>query len=113
MAKCYNRNDVEYIALRDVYSSDVETSQVIGNWQKINNSDVFPSVVQAQAMVTDQNILFSLKQKEFGESVLENIRRERIGSRLAGQFLLNNSNPATQFFDESFLQNNLKKFNRY
>jgi hypothetical protein len=113
MAKCYNRNDAGYTALRNVYSSDVETSQVVSNWQKLNDSDVFPSVVQAQAMVKDQNILFSLKQKEFGESVLENIRRERIGSRLAGQFLLNNSNPATQSFDEAFLQGNLKRFNRY
>ena len=35
MAKCYNRNDAGYTALRNVYSSDVETSQVVSNWQKL------------------------------------------------------------------------------
>jgi len=113
MATCYNKNDAGYKALRTQYNSDVETSQVINNWQLLNDSKVFPSVVQAQTMVKDQNIVFSLKQKRFGESVIDNLRRERIGSNLNGQFLINNSNPATQSYDEAFLQSNLKRFNRY
>ena len=113
MAKCYNRNDPGYQALKDVYKSDLRTSQVISNWQEVNESDIFPSPVQAKAMVSDQKIAFSLQQKDFGKAVLDNIRREKIGSRLAGQFLINNSNPDTLLYDESFLQNNLKRFYRY
>jgi hypothetical protein len=45
--------------------------------------------------------------------VLNNLRRERIGSNLAGQFLINNSNPQTLSYDEAFLESNLKRFYRY
>ena len=103
MAKCYNRNDAAYLALKDIYKTDLKTSQVISNWQEANDSDIFPSAVQAKSMVSDQEIVFSLKQKEFGQAVLDNVRREKIGSRLAGQFLINNSNPETLLYDESFL----------
>tara|TARA_R110002074_G_scaffold128694_1_gene269321 strand:- start:575 stop:6346 length:5772 start_codon:yes stop_codon:yes gene_type:complete len=113
MAKCYNRNDAAYLALKDIYKTDLKTSQVISNWQEANDSDIFPSAVQAKSMVSDQEIVFSLKQKEFGQAVLDNVRREKIGSRLAGQFLINNSNPETLLYDESFLENNLKRFYRY
>ena len=81
MAKCYNRNDAGYQALKDIYKSDLRTSQIISNWQEANESDIFPSPVQAKAMVSDQKIAFSLKQKDFGAAVLDNIRREKIGSR--------------------------------
>ena len=113
MAKCYNRNDPGYQALKDEFGTNLRTSKIINDWQRVNDSDVFPSVVQAQTMVKDQNIAFSLKTKAFGESVLDNLRRERIGSNLAGQFLINNSNPNTQSYDEAFLESNLKRFYRY
>ena len=113
MATCYNKNDAGYKALRTQYSSDLQTSQIISNWQTLNDSNVFPSIIQAERMIKDQDIAFSLKQKRFGESVIDNLRRERIGSNLNGQFLINNSNPATQSYDEAFLQSNLKRFNRY
>ena len=113
MAKCYNRNDPGYQALKDEYGTDIKTSKVISYWQRVNDSDAFPSVIQALTMVKDQDIAFSLKTKSFGESVLNNLRRERIGSNLAGQFLINNSNPQTLSYDEAFLQSNLKMFYRY
>ena len=113
MAKCYNRNDAGYQALRGVFKSDIETSQIINNWQEVNNTDIFPTTVQAQTMIKDQKVNFALKQKDFGEAVLDNMRREKIGSRLFGQFLINNSNPNTELYDEAYLENNLKKFYRY
>lgn len=113
MAKCYNRNDAGYQALKDEFGTNLRTSKIINDWQRVNDSDAFPSVIQAQTMVKDQNIAFSLKTQAFGESVLDNLRRERIGSNLAGQFLINNSNPNTLSYDEAFLESNLKRFYRY
>ena len=89
MAKCYNRNDPGYQALKDEFGTNLRTSKIINDWQIVNDSDVFPSVIQAQTMVKDQGIALSLKKQAFGQSVLDNLRREKIGSNLAGQFLIN------------------------
>ena len=113
MAKCYNRNDPGYQALKDEFGTNLRTSKIINDWQIVNDSDVFPSVIQAQTMVKDQGIALLLKKQAFGQSVLDNLRREKIGSNLAGQFLINDFNPNTQSYDEAFLESNLKRFYRY
>jgi len=113
MATCYNVNDPAYIALKEFYGTDLKTSVVIDRWQRANNSDAFPSLVSAKEMTRQEEIRFNLKQKQFGEATLDNIRDKRIGSRIGGQFFINNSNPQTTAYQESFLENNLKRFYRY
>ena len=113
MAKCPNKNTGEYRALQDVYNTELVTNDVINTWQELNNSDAFPTVIEAAEMVNDQKVLFSLKQKDFADSLLTNLRRERIGSMYQGVFFLNNSNPATREYDEMFLSSNYKRLKRY
>ena len=113
MAKCPNKNTGEYRALQDVYNTELSTNDVINTWQELNDTDAFPTVLEAEEMVNDQKIAFALKQKDFADSLFTNLRRERIGSMYQGVFFLNNSNPATREYDEMFLSSNLKRLKRY
>ena len=108
MAKCPNKNTVEYKALNDVFKSEITTDNIINTFQEINNSDNFPTIVQANLMLENKKIAFSLKQKNFADSLLSNLRRERIGSTYLNEFYINSSNPQTREFDESILDFNYK-----
>ena len=61
MATCLNVNLPEYKALKDVYKTDVDTANVVNNWQKLNNVDTFPTVLEAQDFVSNQKLAFSLR----------------------------------------------------
>ena len=113
MARCPNKNTAEYKALQDVFQTEVRTNNVINNWQDLKNTDTFPTPFEANEMVQNEKISFALKQKEFAYSLLDNLRRERIGHTYQGQFFINNSNPATREFDEMFLDANIKRLYRY
>ena len=113
MAKCPNKNTVEYKALNDVFKSEITTDNIINTFQEINNSDNFPTIVQANLMLENKKIAFSLKQKNFADSLLSNLRRERIGSTYLNEFYINSSNPQTREFDESILDFNYKRFESY
>ena len=75
MARCPNKNTAEYKALQDVFQTELQTNNVINTWQDINNSDKFPTPVEATEMIKDQKVLFALRQKEFGVSLLDNTDR--------------------------------------
>ena len=113
MARCPNKNTAEYKALLDVFQTEVRTNNVINNWQDLKNTDTIPTPFEANEMVTNEKVAYALKQKQFAYSLLDNLRRERIGHTYQGQFLINNSNPATREFDEMFLDANIKRLYRY
>jgi len=113
MARCPNKNTAEYKALKEVFKTEIITNNVINNWQDLNNVDTFPSVIQAQDMLRNQRLAMNLKKRQFGESLLNNLRRERIGHSYKNKFYINNSNPNTGLFDELFLSKNIKRLNRY
>ena len=113
MAKCPNKNTGEYRALQDVYNTELRTNDIINTWQDLNNTDAFPTVLEAEEMINDQKIAFALKQQDFADSLFTNLRRERIGSMYQGVFFLNNTNPATREYDAMFLSSNYKRLLRY
>jgi len=113
MARCPNKNTAEYKALQDVYVTELATDNIINSWQDLNNTDVFPTVLDAKEFVKTNKMAFALKQKNFGESVLNNLRREKIIHQYQNTYLVNNSNPQTGEYDEKFLQNNLDRLTRY
>ena len=113
MAKCFNKNAAEYIALKEVYSTNIATDNVINSWQSLNNVDTFPTVLEAQEFRQNQKIAFALRQRDFAESLLNNLRRERIAHSYQGSFYVNNSNANTRAYDETVLQSNLKRLQRY
>ena len=52
MATCYNRNAPEYVELSENFGGNVlRVNDIIGNWQKANNSEEFPTVVQANEFI--------------------------------------------------------------
>ena len=113
MARCPNKNTAEYRALQNVYGTEIATNNIINQWQDLNDVDTFPTALEASEFVSNQKLLFSLKQKEFGDSLLNNLRRERIGHSFQDKFYINNSNPNTQQYDEFYLNSNLKRLQRY
>ena len=47
MAKCPNKNTAEYIALLEVYKTDLITTNVINSWQESTDSEAIPTVAEA------------------------------------------------------------------
>ncbi len=79
MATCYNRNAPEYIELSNNFGGNVlRVNDIIGSWQKANNSQEFPTVAQANEFIKISKAAFNLQQKQFGESLLANLSRNKI-----------------------------------
>ena len=74
MAKCPNKNTVEYKALQSVYKTEIATNNVINLWQKTKDSDAFPTVTEAAEYTKKSKLAYALKQKSFGESLLKNLQ---------------------------------------
>ena len=70
MAKCFNKNAAEYIALKDVYRTNIATDNVINSWQSLNNVDTFPTVLEAQEFRQNQKIAFALRQRDFASNTV-------------------------------------------
>jgi hypothetical protein len=113
MARCPNKNTAEYKALQDVYGTELSTNNIINTWQDANNTDVFPTVFEASEFIKTNKVAFALKQKSFGESVLNNLGREKIIHKYQNVYFINNSNPETFRYDETFLNNNYNRLIRY
>lgn len=118
MAKCLNVNDPGYQILKDIYKSEIDTNNIINNWQKLNNTDVFPTPVQAATYIRNQKTAFNLKTRQFGQALLANLRRERIGHNFQDEFYVNNSNQDQDdynniVYDERVLTANAKRLRRY
>lgn len=118
MAKCLNINDPGYQILKDIYKSEIDTNNIINNWQKLNSTDVFPTPVQAATYLRNQKTAFNLKTRQFGEALLGNLRRERIGHNFKDEFYVNNSNQDQDdynniVYDERVLRANAKRLRRY
>ena len=58
MARCPNKNTAEYKALQEVYKSEIATNNIINTWQDANNTEVFPTVVEAQHIFQIIKLLF-------------------------------------------------------
>ena len=54
MATCPNKNAAEYKALQAVYKTELKTNDVINSWQRVNNTDVIPTTVEANRYVKNQ-----------------------------------------------------------
>ena len=93
MARCPNKNTPEYKALQEVYKSEIATNNIINTWQDANNTEVFPTVVEAQQFAKYNKVAFALKQKSFAESLLNNLREQKLIHNEFGLNLINVTNP--------------------
>lgn len=113
MANCPNRNAPEYKALMAKYETNIATDNVINSWQKLNGTEEFPSVSEADEFLKNQKVFFAAKQKEFGEAVLGNLRRAGLISSYQGTYYVQNSDKDGVIYDETVLQSNYNKILRY
>lgn len=118
MVKCPNKNTEEYKAIKAEFKDDIATVDIINAWQKINNSEEFPTVAQALKLKKDRRIVHNLKQKEYKEAILGNLKRLKYGSKYKDRFFINNSpqttrDPQTRVFNEKVLKGNILKTERY
>ena len=113
MASCPNKNTAEYRALQEVYKTELKTNNIIFAWQKAKNTDVFPSVEQANTFLKNNKTAYALKQRSFGVSVIQNLRRKGLIHNYKGYYLINNSYNNSMVYDESALVENHNRVLQY
>jgi hypothetical protein len=117
MARCPNKNTAEYKALQEVYNSEIATNNIINSWQDANNTEVFPTVVEAQQFAKYNKVAFSLKQKKFAESLLNNLREQKLIHTEFGLNLINVTNPnlfyTDRVYDRTVVESNRDKIIQY
>jgi hypothetical protein len=117
MARCPNKNTAEYKALQEVYKSEIATNNIINTWQDANNTDVFPTVVEAEQFAKYNKVAFSLKQKKFAESLLNNLRDKKLIHNEYGLNLINVTNPnlfyTERVYDRTVVESNRNKIIQY
>jgi len=117
MARCPNKNTAEYKALQEVYKSEIATNNIINSWQDANNTEVFPTVVEAEQFAKYNKVAFSLKQKKFAESLLNNLREQKLIHTEFGLNLINVTNPnlfyTDRVYDRTVVESNRNKIIQY
>ena len=115
MAKCPNKNTVKYKALLKVYKTDVVTTNVIQSWQQATGSEAIPTVTEAATYANEKKALHSLKQREFGEALLNNLARERIIHSFQGAYYINNTEQGIDAIrpSDELIESNIKRLKRY
>ena len=113
MARCPNKNTAEYKALQEVYKTELKTNNVINAWQSANNTDMFPTTVEAANFIKTNKAAFSLKQRDFGKSVIENLRRKKLIHLYKGYWVVKNSYDNSWVYDAKALSDNYKSILKY
>ena len=113
--KCPNKNTVKYKALLEVYKTDLMTTNVIQSWQQATGSEAIPTVTEARNYAKEKRALHNLKQREFGESLLNNLRRERIIHSFQGAYYINNTEQGVDAIrpSDDLVKSNIKRLKRY
>ena len=75
---CHNRNLPEYEALMGLYNNNLIVDGIIDQYQSSRDSDTFPSIAEAQEIVQANKIKFSVKKKQYAETVISNLKRRRM-----------------------------------
>ena len=113
MARCPNKNTAEYKALQEVYKTELKTNNIINAWQSANDTDVFPTTVEAARFIKTNKAAYALKQRKFGESVINNLRRLKLIHLKNGEYVINNSYNNSWNYDEVALNRNKNTLVRY
>lgn len=112
---CPNKNTVNYKALLEVYNTDLITTNVIQSWQNSTGSEAIPTVTEAANYAKERKALHNLKQRDFGEALLNNLRRERIIHSFQGVYYINNTeqNVDSLLPNDDIVDSNKKRLLRY
>tara|TARA_Y100000356_G_scaffold125314_1_gene122124 strand:- start:396 stop:6152 length:5757 start_codon:yes stop_codon:yes gene_type:complete len=112
MATCFNKNTAEYQALEAKFEKPIVVDSIINGWQKVNSSDLIPTVTQAEEFLSKQNLFDTVQGRALAEIILENLRDKKLISRLYGKFYINNTPQGSTVSDPATLALNKKKIER-
>ena len=111
MAKCINKNTLEFKKVSEALKSPVLANAAINSWQRANNTDVIPTVNQINDFVKKANTQYSLDKKNFADSLLANLSRKGILTKFKGNFYVVQSK--NWKYDPAVKEYNLKRLRGY
>tara|TARA_R100001129_G_scaffold32721_2_gene21985 strand:+ start:8581 stop:14397 length:5817 start_codon:yes stop_codon:yes gene_type:complete len=94
MATCFNRNLPAYQTLLGKYDSPMFVDSVVNGWQKVNRSELIPTIPQVEDYLKDQKTFESLDKQNLKQSILTNlgVKGKGLISALGGSYYINNTN---------------------
>lgn len=113
MSKCHNKNTVEYKALKNVYKTDLVTGNVIDQYQAFTKTDSIPTTEQAADLLKKNKIAFNLKQRDFAEALLNNLRRESIIQNYNNEYYIVSTDKETLATDPDLIKANIDRMYEY
>ena len=112
MAKCYNRNTVEYKSLLNQYEEPMVVDTIIDGWQMITRTSEIPTLFDAEQFIENQKVFNSLAKKGIADSILENLSSRKLISRYNGEWYINNTAKGAIQGDLSTLKTNRDRVER-
>lgn len=88
MATCFNKNLPEYKALFEIYGDDVTVSGLISAYQKKNNTEGYPSVLEAASFRRETQAAYSLKKSKVVDSVYMNLYNKGLVVKKYGAYYI-------------------------
>jgi len=113
MSKCHNVNTAEYQSLKKEYGTDVITGNVIDQYQAFTKTDTIPTVAEAIDFISNKQTLYNLKQLDFGQSLLNNLRRLSIIHSFQGTYYLNNTDRDSLQPSTELVESNKRRLEKY
>lgn len=96
MATCINRSALGYSGLLAEFGTVAKTDAVIRSWQKSNNSEEFPSVLEAVDYSKARDVIFRERTKNFDTSLFANLIEIGAVYQYKNAFYLSNKNAQNQ-----------------
>ena len=112
MAVCYNKNTAEYKALQAKFTNPVIVDSIISNWQKSNKSDIIPTITQLDTYMSQKEALFSLKKKEYSESILTNLYDKKLISKYNDEWYINTTDRTKKQYGKPESNRRIANLNR-
>lgn len=113
MSVCHNKNTVEYKALKEVFGTDIITNNIINSYQEFTKTDATPTVVEANELIAKRKAAYNLKQNNFSQALLNNLRRLNIIHSFQGTYYINNTDKDTLQPSETLINGNVKRLYNY
>jgi hypothetical protein len=111
---CFNKNTAEYKALQEEFKKDSIVDAKIMAWQRVNNSDVIPSVDQVQQGQRDKQVMYSTTKRNFSAALIGNLNRLKlVTKKYKGSHYVNTTNGEQFFASQEILKDNIRKIYKY
>lgn len=97
MATCFNKSLPEFKELKRVYKNDATVNLIIEEYQQKNNTDLYPTVVQAAKMLRENRTMVSKQSEEKIEAIMLNLKALGLVTRYKGRWTVQRSSRDAAF----------------